>query len=190
MRKTITIGYMILIIYTIVHLTFNFSNGNILINIFMLQVDPLILAVFNMLGLFPLAFILFAFTTNKLNKLDFVPLLFGFVLGGFASTPYFIYKEKPLFRKIKWFKEIALVGMIMTFFTILGGLLMGNIHAYIDAFLNDSFVHIMTIDFIFMVFISPLILKPISKYYLLGLIPIIGIFLVIFIESYKENKEN
>jgi|SRR5690554_3910535 len=189
MKKIIIIGYLGLVLYSIYHIVFNFMNGNVLMDIFAFQVDPLIISVFNLLGLFPLALIMFAYSTNKLKPIDYVPLLLGFVLGGFASTPYFIYKEKPNMKYFKWFKEISIVGIIMTTITILIGLINGNFQNYGDAFLNDSFVHIMTIDFLFLVLISPLLLKPVSRYYILGLIPIIGIFLTIFIEHYRLEKE-
>ena len=41
-----------------------------------------------------------------------------------------------------------------------------------------------------MALISPLLLKPISKYYVLGLIPIIGIFTTLILEQNKKSVKN
>jgi len=187
-KKYIIVAYIILILYTLVHLSTNFMNQDVLTNILNMQIDPLIFAVFNLLGIFPFAFLMFALSTNKLNKIDYVPLLLAFGLGGFANTPFFIYKDIRKMHYIKYFNILSIIGVLITFITILSGLFFGSFTSYLDAFLNDSFVHIMTIDFLFMIIISPLILKPISKHYLLGLIPIIGIFLVILIEQEHLSK--
>ncbi len=188
MRKYILVAYVLLIFYTLVHLLTNFMNQDILMRLLNMQADPLIFAVFNLLGLFPLAFLMFAFATHKLNKLDYIPLLLAFGLGGFANTPFFIYKDIKSMRYIKYFKALSVIAIIFTIIAILSGLIFGSTSIYIDAFLNDSFVHIMTIDFLFMVTISPLILKPVTKYYLLGLLPIIGIFVVLMIEQQRLLK--
>jgi hypothetical protein len=190
MKKYIIIAYGLLIFYTLVHLFTNFMNQDVLNSIINMQVDPLIFAVFNLLGIFPFAFLMFAFATNKLNKIDYLPLLLAFGLGGFANTPFFIYKDIRKIRYIKYFNVLATIGVILTFITILSGLMFGSITIYRDTFLNDSFVHIMTIDFLFMIIISPLILKPVSNYYLLGLLPIIGIFAVIFIEQNRLSRNS
>lgn len=186
MRKYILVAYVLLIFYTLVHLLTNFMNQDVLMRILNMQADPLIFAVFNLLGLFPFAFLMFAFATNKLNKLDYVPLLLAFGLGGFANTPFFIYKDIKNIRYVKYFKSLSIIVIILTVLTILSGLIFGSLPTYIDTFLNDSFVHIMTIDFLFMVIISPLILKPVTKYYLLGLLPIVGILVIIYMEQTKS----
>ncbi|WP_025724751.1 hypothetical protein [Acholeplasma granularum] len=189
MKKIITFSYVLLIIYTIYHLVFKYSSLNLLSDIFSMNVDPLILAVFNLLGMFPLTFLLFAITTNKLNKVDFIFLFLGFVLGGFAVAPYFIYKKNPKYRNIRVFKYTSFILMFTTIIIIIFGLILGNFQVYLNAFLNDSFIHIMTIDFIFMIFISPLILKPVSRYYLLGFMPIVGIYLNLALKDYDLKKD-
>lgn len=189
MRKYILVAYALLIFYTLVHLLTNFMNQDILIQILNMQADPLIFAVFNLLGIFPFAFLVLAFATSKLNKLDYIPLLLAFGLGGFANAPFFIYKDIKKMHYVKYFRTLSIIGIIMTIITILSGLIFGSFTTYYDTFLSDSFIHIMTIDFIFMVVVSPLILKPVSKYHLLGLLPIIGILAVIYIEQTRLSRE-
>jgi len=190
MKKTLISLYLIFCLYTLFHLIFNFKNQGVLESIFLLEVDPLVLAVFNLLGLFPLAFLTLALSTNKLKTLDFALLFSGFMLGGFVSTIYFIRASKPTFKPIKWNQVIFILGTIITAITILSGLTFGSITTYIELFKNDTFIHIMTLDFIFMALISPLLLKPISKYYVLGLIPIIGIFTTLILEQNKKSVKN
>lgn len=188
MKKILISLYLVLCFYTLFHLIFNFQNEGVLESIFLLEADPLVFAVFNLLGLFPLAFLTLALSTNKLKNLDFALLFSGFMLGGFVSTLYFIRASKPSFKPIKWLQSISILGILLTFMTIVSGLIFGSITTYIELFKSDSFIHIMTLDFIFMVFISPILLRPISKYYLLGLIPIIGIFIPLIIEKNIQAK--
>lgn len=188
MKKILISLYLVLCFYTLFHLIFNFQNEGVLESIFLLEADPLVFAVFNLLGLFPLAFLTLALSTNKLKILDFALLFSGFMLGGFVSTLYFIRASKPSFKPIKWLQSISILGILLTFMTIVSGLIFGSITTYIELFKSDSFIHIMTLDFIFMVFISPILLRPISKYYLLGLIPIIGIFIPLIIEKNIQAK--
>ena len=54
-------------------------------------------------------------------------------------------------------------------------------------FLNDSFVHIMSIDFVFLTILGALIFKDKSNKYLLDLMPVVGIYYLLA-EQEINNK--
>jgi len=180
MRKGLFIAHVGLIIYAIIHLTTHFQAGTFLNDVFSNGADPTLLMVFNLLGLLPLAFILFGVKYLEMNKKQWVLLSMGFVLGGFILTIPFIdgkLQSKPVSKKTHL---VALIGLILSVMTLGYGVILGDFNLYYEAFLNDSFVHIMTMDFLFLYGLSIyLSFKTFKKPYL-SLIPVVGLYYLLF----------
>lgn len=174
--------YIALTSYTIFHLVFYFQNQGVLENTLILNVDPSIIALFNLMGLYPLGFLVFVTKYHEVKKLDYIPLGLGFLLGAYAITPYFFINRKPAKKKEPWPSMIALVGLILSLTLIGFGFILGNISVLMSAFLKDSFIHIMLIDFVALTLLSVWVLKGVSKHYYLALIPIVGFFYILFTE--------
>lgn len=182
MKKHILITYIVLLAYTIVHVVFFFSNEGILGNLIRLEADPLLVTMFNLLGIYGLAYLIYSIKYVSPRRLDLIPLVLGFGLGAFVITPMFIKKRPIIKNDEKWVSLIALIGVILSI-TLLGfGLILGDYQLFIKAFMGDSFIHIMTIDFIFLTILSILISKPISKHYYLAGIPLVGFLYILFSE--------
>ena len=182
MRKSILILYIALMTYTVIHLVFFFSNQGALTRLLKLEGDPLLLTLFNLLGIFPLAFLIFSIKYITLTKKRMVPLVLGFGLGGFAVTPLFIQMTYQRNKTEKYVSLMALVALILTVMLLGFGLILGDYQVFADTFLTDSFVHIMTIDFIALTILSVLVSKQISKLYLLSFIPLVGFLYILFSE--------
>jgi hypothetical protein len=180
MRKGLFITHMALIVYAVVHLLTNFQAGTFLNDVMSNRIDPTLFMVFNLLGLFPLAFILYGLKYLDMNRKQWVLLSMGFMLGGFILTIPFIdgkLQSKPVSKKTHL---VALIGLIISVMTIGYGVILGDFGQYYEVFLTDSFVHIMTMDFLFLYGLSIyLSFKTIEKPYL-SLIPVIGLYYLLF----------
>lgn len=157
MNKKLMIIYIIFVGYSLFSMFFNRSVSLDFLALFQLQGDLLLVMIFNMLGVFPLYYLLVVSTYEK--QAFYVYLLFGlsFMLGAFATIPGFLLlkgKQKVWTK----FQERAFIALplILLLMTIIG-IMFGDIAYYFDLFLNDQFVHIMTIDF-FVLLLMPYVM--------------------------------
>ncbi len=183
MRKGLLIAHALLMIYAIIHIVTNFMDGGVLQSLLINEADPYLLMVFNLLGLFPLAFILFGLKYLKMAKPDWIFLSLGFMLGGFMLTIPFIkgtLKPKTISKRVQ---ITALIGLIITVLVIGYGIILGDLNVYIDAFKSDSFVHIMTIDFIFLYGLSIYLSYKSMRLPWISLIPVVGFYYLLFQDS-------
>lgn len=157
MHKKLIILYTIFVSYSIVSMFFNRSVTLDFLALFQLQGDVLLVMTFNMLGVFPLYYLLVVSTYEKQKW--YVYLLFGlsFMFGAFATIPGLLLlkgNQKPLSKtQERFFIVLPLVLLMMS----IVGILFGNISDYFQLFLNDQFVHIMTIDF-FILLLMPYVM--------------------------------
>jgi len=147
MNKKLVILYIVFVSYSLISMFFNRTVTLDFLALFQLQGDALLVMTFNMLGVFPLYYLLVASTYERQKW--FVYLLFGlsFMFGAFATIPGLLLlkgNQKPLSkRQERFFIILPLALLIMS----IVGILFGDISTYFQLFLNDQFVHIMTIDF-------------------------------------------
>lgn len=73
MRKSVLFLYITLIFYTLIHLVFFFSNQGALESLLKLEGDPLLLTLFNLLGIYPLAFMIFSIKYMVITKKAWIP---------------------------------------------------------------------------------------------------------------------
>lgn len=136
--------YIFLVLYGIIYTVFFDVPTTFLDQILAQEADPFAGMVFNFLGLIPLAFLLYFLRYYQLKWFHFGFLLLGFVLGGFASGLIFFFfpeerkEERPM-------RLAAVLGLVLSILTLFAGLA-GSLQAYSTLFIEDSFVHVMTID--------------------------------------------
>lgn len=147
MNKKLVVLYIIFVSYSIISMFFNRQVTLDFLALFQLQGDALLVMTFNMLGVFPLYYLLVASTYERQKWYVYVLFGFSFMFGAFATIPGLLLlkgNQKPLSKtQERFFILLPLTLLIMS----IVGILFGNISDYSQLFLNDQFVHIMTIDF-------------------------------------------
>ncbi|MGM0751061.1 MAG: hypothetical protein ACQET6_03970 [Bacillota bacterium] len=150
------------------------------------EVDPLVVTVFNFLGLFPLLFASLLIPVER-DKIPVWPFVLGsFVLGAFSLLPYFFLQKRSTptsMRKTNWIQKILKsnvysILLILLAFSLSIYLLNGfSLLTYWEAFNNSKLVSVMTIDFFILLWLSSYVMKNIynvTRYSMLSFIPIIG----------------
>ncbi|MDO3413001.1 hypothetical protein QWJ34_24775 [Saccharibacillus sp. CPCC 101409] len=171
-----------------------------------LQADePSLLAMFTLLGLFPLAYacMLLRHDDRKVPAWPFV--LLSFALGAFALLPYYILTSHThagahglrLSEGIRRTAESPVTHGILFLLTLLTmgcGLLAGDLNAYAEAFRASRFVNVMTIDFGLLTLLSVYAIYTGSRRRslpqataLLGLIPILGLLIYIWLTRMDQS---
>ncbi|MCP3033025.1 hypothetical protein LF817_16990 [Halobacillus sp. A1] len=156
--------------------------------------DPLLLSVFSMLGMFPIAFTILLIRNDEHKWPAMIFALASFGLGAFALMPYFAWVTGIPSRPLRFPKKVIAAVQHPVLLGILGlgviglvlyGVISGDYGLYSRAFMESSFVHVMTIDFFVLTGLSVYALhwdaekRNISVTPWLGLLPVIGILLYI-----------
>jgi len=171
-----------------------------------LQADePSLLAMFSLLGLFPMAFacMLLRHDDRAVPAWPFVILSFG--LGVFALLPYYILTsnthagshdlrhpqglrkatESPITHGILFTVTLLVMGW---------GLLLGDFGVYREAFGTSMLVNVMTLDFLLLTLLSVYAIYTGSRrrslpqaMALLGLIPILGLLIYIWMTRMDQS---
>jgi hypothetical protein len=150
------------------------------------EVDPLVVTVFNFLGLFPLLFASLLIPVER-GKPPVWPFILGsFVLGAFSLLPYFFLRKRKTpssKRNPKWIHKILKsnvysILLILLAFSSSIYLLNGfSLIAYWEAFNNSKLVSVMTIDFLVLLWLSSYVMKTkynVTRFPILSFIPVIG----------------
>lgn len=131
-------------------------------------INPLIVALFNIMGVLPLAYACITFLDGRSQKLPawlFTSASFG--VGAFALLPYLIFrKPNPTFTGQKnWFLKlmdsritgsaIALGGIGL----FLYGVTNGDWGNFVQQWQTDRFIHVMSLDFCLLCGLFPVILQ-------------------------------
>ena len=151
MKKKLLIFYIIFIIYTIFVLS-TFSESTLdLSKIFLFEGVWLLIMILNSLGILPVYYILFLSKFKKQKWYVYVLFVLGFMFGAFAIVPglLLLKRKKNNLTKIKQILFITLPTILILM--LLSGLVFGNLSNYLNLFLSDSFVNIMTIDYVFLI---------------------------------------
>lgn len=166
-------------------------------------IDPLVLAVFNSLGLFPLVFltILLLHDRQKWPAWPFALLSLG--TGAFSLLPYFAFGDRPSPKRTKvrtphWLVRFLssrfwlIVLMVMwagNLLTLLQGFSLG---AYRDAYFASGLVSVMTVDWFVLWGLSVYAVHryfPHAKRKGLAWIPILGPVLVMWMNKRDLNSK-
>jgi hypothetical protein len=116
-------------------------------------VDPIAIAVFNLLGVLPVAFLaILLFDTGKPNPWPFA--LGGFVLGGFVLLPYLVIRDMraPLQPAPGAFvraigSRITGALLLLTALGLIGfSVLAGDLHVFAAQLQDSAFIAVMSAD--------------------------------------------
>ncbi|MBD1831601.1 DUF2834 domain-containing protein [Cyanobacteria bacterium FACHB-472] len=130
-------------------------------------INPLIIALFNIMGVWPLIYGCVLFIDGRGQKVPAWPFAtFSFGVGAFALLPYLALREpnreftgqKNLFLKIldsRWLGLILTIGSVIL---VSYGLLGANWADYIQQFQTSRFIHVMSLDFCLLWLIFPALL--------------------------------
>lgn len=156
------------------------------------DIDPLVLAVFNSLGLFPAVFFTLLLLNDRQRWPAWPAAIASFAIGAFALLPYFAFGAKPPQKKLrtpKWLvrflsSRIWLGALIVLWAGNLLTLLQGfSPAAYREAFFASSLVSVMSVDWFVLWGLS---VYTVFRFYgdapnkALAWIPILGPVLVLF----------
>ncbi|MDS1346975.1 DUF2834 domain-containing protein [Planktothrix agardhii] len=130
-------------------------------------INPLIIALFNIMGIWPLIYNCVLFIDGHGQKTPawlFATLSFG--VGAFAILPYLALRQpNPQFSgKKSWFIKILdsrITGLLLTLGTIIlviYGLTQGNWEDFIQQWQTSRFIHVMSLDFLLLSLLFPVLL--------------------------------
>ncbi|MFM5892224.1 MAG: DUF2834 domain-containing protein [Dolichospermum sp.] len=130
------------------------------------EINPLIISLFNIMGIWPFIYSAVVFFDGRVQKIPAWPFATGtFALGAFALLPYLALREpnqkfrgeKNPFLKIL---DSRILGVLLTL--IAGFLLIfsfqGNWNNFLQQWQNNRFIHVMSLDFIMLSLLFPTLL--------------------------------
>ncbi|MGB8000254.1 MAG: hypothetical protein WCF60_09245 [Anaerobacillus sp.] len=150
--------------------------------------DPGLLAMFSLLGVFPVVFAILLLQDDRGSVPAWPFVLGSFAFGAFSLLPYFILNSNMARSnrtpdKVAQFlqsKGLLVVLILLTLFLFGYGILAGEPDVYKTAFGESNFVHVMTIDFVVLTMLSVIALYDRNhRNAFVGLIPIIGSLLIV-----------
>lgn len=154
-------------------------------------INPLIIALFNLMGVFPIIYSGLLFIDGRVQKLPawlFATTSFG--VGAFALLPYLALREaNPTFvGKKDWFLKLLdsrITGVLVLLGTIalVGfGVAQGNWQDFAQQWQTNRFIHVMSLDFCLLCLLFPTLLGDDmarrglkdDRIFWLSLIPLLG----------------
>lgn len=158
-------------------------------------INPLIIALFNLMGVLPLMYASFLFIDGRQQKLWAFPFaIFSMGVGAFAILPYLALRQPcPYFIGEKnWLIQIVdsrFYGFILTLIAIaliIFGCVYGDWGDFFQQWQTSRFIHVMSLDFCLLCLLfSPLLEDDIARreiknetlYRTLAFIPLLGILI-------------
>ncbi|BBD60393.1 hypothetical protein NIES2109_31900 [Nostoc sp. HK-01] len=155
-------------------------------------INPLIISLFNLMGVWPLAYSALAFTDGRSQKIPAWPFATAsFGVGAFALLPYLFLREpnqefvgkKNVFIKLL---DSRVTGMILTVIAsilVAYGVQGGNWQDFIQQWQTNRFIHVMSLDFCLLCILFPVLLgddmarrgwKNNQLFWLISLVPLLG----------------
>lgn len=199
------IVWILLILYAVYWAPGNGANNPIfpeLLNGNIGDIDPLVLAVFNSLGIFPLVFLTILLLNDRWRWPAWPFTLLSFGIGAFSLLPYFAFgfrkPEKNLrtprwlyrFLRSRFWLIVLIVMWVGNGLTLLQGFSFAD---YVDSFFAASLVSTMTVDWFVLYGLSVYTLYrlyPTARYKALAWIPIIGPVFVLLINRELTERTN
>lgn len=140
----------------------NLSTGNVQ------EINPLIVALFNIMGVLPMAYSCITFLDGRSQKIPaWLFTLVSFGVGAFALLPYLIFRQpNPTFTGQKnWFLKIldsritgsaiALGGIGLLIY----GVTNGDWGNFVQQWQTSRFIHVMSLDFCLLCALFPVLLQ-------------------------------
>ncbi|MEA5512235.1 DUF2834 domain-containing protein [Crocosphaera sp. UHCC 0190] len=171
-------------------------------------INPLIIALFNIMGIWPVIYSVLLFRDGQQQKIPAWPFAVGsFALGAFALLPYLVLREpittiQPKLKEVKseskllqilesrWLGIGILIG-VMTLLTY--GFGQGNWSDFVQQWQTNRFIHVMSLDFCMLAILFPTLLgddmkrqgisNPVLFWVTVG-IPLLGSTIYLLIRDY------
>lgn len=131
-------------------------------------INPLVISLFNLMGVWPLAYACVLLADGRGQKIRAYPFVLGSMfVGAFAILPYLIFRNaNPNFPGPKdWIikifdSRITGIFLLITAFALLFfGFSQGDWTDFVNQWRSDRFIHTMSLDFCFLAFLFPLLMK-------------------------------
>ena len=171
------------------------------------DINPLIIALFNLMGIWPAIYGCMLFIDGRGQKIPawpFVTLSFG--LGAFALLPYLALRQtNPQFSGNKnWFLQLQDsrwlgLGLTLAAGTLLAfGLWQGDWSDFLQQWQTSRFIHVMSLDFCLLGLIFPALLgddlarRGVQSnwvFWAVSLVPLIGALAYLCLRPPLEQKE-
>ncbi|MEO1430808.1 MAG: DUF2834 domain-containing protein [Cyanobacteria bacterium J06633_8] len=155
-------------------------------------INPLIVSLFNLMGVFPLIYSCMLFIDGKGQKIPaWLFASFSFGIGAFALIPYLALREvnpnfvgkKNAFLRLLDSRITGIVLSVGAIVFISYGLQGGNWSGFFQQWQTDRFIHVMSLDFCMLCLLFPTLLgddmakrdmKNPILFWLVTLIPLFG----------------
>lgn len=131
-------------------------------------INPLVVALFNIMGIWPLIYSGVLFADGRMQKVWAWPFATGsFAVGAFAILPYLILRQPNgdfAGKKgwvLKWFDSrwAGAIAALGAFALVVYGLTQGNWGDFAQQWQSDRFIHVMSLDFCLLCLLFPLLLR-------------------------------
>jgi len=170
------------------------------------EVNPLVFSVFNLMGVWPMIYsLVLIFEAEKQTVPVWLFIFLSFFLGGFILLIYYSYRipqtcypdKFTRAMKIAEKKRNSVVLGITGLALVLYGIIYGDYSDYFYLFNVNSLVHVMSIDFLLVTFLFPVILRDDMQrrdfykptLYALFSVPLLGPILYLLVRP-KQTKNN
>ncbi len=176
------------------------------------DINPTIVALFNLMGVYPLIYGCILFSDGRGQRVPAWPfVILSIAVGAFALLPYLALREpNPKFTGTKnWWIKITdsritgLVIAIATIVLVIYGYKYGDWGNFIEEWRTNRFIHVMSLDFMMLTLLFPWILADdMAKrgldqkgflYFLISAIPLLGPVAYLTVRPNilaEENRQN
>jgi hypothetical protein len=155
-------------------------------------INPLIITLFNLMGIWPMIYACLLFMDGRGQKIKAFPFaIVSFGVGAFAILPYLALRQpNPSFSGEKdWLIKILdsrITGILLALGTIIllfFGLSQGNWSDFIQQWQTSRFIHVMSLDFCLLCLLFPSLLgddmakrnlKNSGVFWIVSLVPLLG----------------
>ncbi|MEH2270466.1 MAG: DUF2834 domain-containing protein [Nostoc sp.] len=155
-------------------------------------INPLVIALFNLMGIWPLIYSAVVFIDGRGQKIPaWLFATASFAVGAFALLPYLVLREPSnqfFGKKNTWLKllDSRVTGFVLTVATVIlvaYGLRGGDWGSFVQEWQTNRFIHVMSIDFCLLCLLFPTLLgddmarrgwKNSQFFWLIALIPLFG----------------
>lgn len=155
-------------------------------------INPLIIALFNLMGIWPLVYACLLFADGRGQKIKAFPFaIISLAVGAFAILPYLALRQpNPIFSGEKnWLIKILdsrITGILLALGTIIlvtFGLSQGDWGDFIQQWQTSRFIHVMSWDFCLLCLLFPSLLgddmakrnlKNSGVFWIVSLVPLLG----------------
>lgn len=164
-------------------------------------INPLIISLFNVMGVFPMIYSCLLFIDGRAQKISVVPFaVASFGVGAFALLPYLFLRQpntefpgdKNWLIKILDSRITGILLFISALVLVSYGLINGDWQDFIGQWQTNRFIHVMSLDFCLLCLLFPALLgddmarrgiNNTALFWVTALIPLFGSLLYLCVRS-------